>query len=238
MRRVPLVLDLRLNGDYLLQQADPHLYIQHNGTTLATLAPQPGWRTYHVLLPADSAGTPFVGTPIDLTVTPYCPAATDNRVLGVPLDWFGVAPLTGAVPWWSAWGAAFKLALLAGLLFGTLWLGLPTAHRAWAGGPVLLLLALALAAVWAVPHVLAWALLWLPLLALALLGLVLLSRRRKLPATTTASVGRGPFPSIPSLAAYGALRVGWGGDCAGAGCAAAAVAGCRAGHAGIGRAAA
>ncbi len=94
----PYLLELHLHGDLLAQQPDPRLFVRSDDTTLAVWQIQPGWRTYEVLVPPGAAqNTWTLPQPISLAVSPYCPVDSENRVLGVPMDWYYYRPLA-AVP--------------------------------------------------------------------------------------------------------------------------------------------
>lgn len=90
----PYLLELHLHGDLLAQQPDPRLFVRSDADTLAVWQIQPGWRTYEVLVPPGAAqNTWTLPQPISLAVSPYCPLDSENRVLGVPLDWYSYRPL-------------------------------------------------------------------------------------------------------------------------------------------------
>lgn len=90
----PLNLAIRLHGDELAKRDDPRIYLRHNGHLVTTFRVTPGWRVYRVLLPAGAAvGALGVATPLDFATAAYCPAQ-DSRVLGVPVDWIQIHPMS------------------------------------------------------------------------------------------------------------------------------------------------
>jgi hypothetical protein len=86
----PHTLALRLNGDALHALEAPTLRLEHADQTVAALDLAPGWRVYHVLLPAGVAAS---REPLALVSALARPGPTDSRYLGVPLDWLRLTPL-------------------------------------------------------------------------------------------------------------------------------------------------
>ena len=89
----------------------PPLTLRGQQGALATFAVQPGWRTYHLLLPT----RPVDDTLYRLEIAPFSPPG-DARVLGVALAALRATPIDGSIaaPQRALWLAAWPL--LAGLL--------------------------------------------------------------------------------------------------------------------------
>jgi 4-amino-4-deoxy-L-arabinose transferase-like glycosyltransferase len=181
----PFVLGLRLHRNQTMTDQRYRLALSRDEQTFAAfaLAPEPGWRVYHVLLPPESVADAQMQTlPLALTSSTYTPGDGDGRDLGVPLDHTRLTPLPGLPPAWGPllWRAALLTWLIGVISYGLWGIG----HGRWAlgswlsagGGVVLAAALLAFAAL--NPYVLAWALPPLPwTLALATLVLAIGSRR-------------------------------------------------------------
>lgn len=94
----PTRLSLRLSGEYLVARGEPDLSLLTETASSISFAVQPGWRVYHVLLPAGAAATPLgAARPIALRTALSQPdfraEARDYRPIGIPLDWASLHPL-------------------------------------------------------------------------------------------------------------------------------------------------
>ncbi|NJO07820.1 MAG: hypothetical protein HC876_21145 [Chloroflexaceae bacterium] len=122
-RAAPAVLRLHLDGQWLARTGDTTLALEQAGRTVATIDTTAGWRTYSILLPADTISTSaFDAIALDLVSPTTRPDRGDDRLLGVALDWFELAPLVsdGAglayVPWLRIGLLCWLVALVALLL--------------------------------------------------------------------------------------------------------------------------
>jgi 4-amino-4-deoxy-L-arabinose transferase-like glycosyltransferase len=137
---------------------------------------------YHVLLPEDG-----ITAPLNFAIAPYCPDASDNRVLSVPVDWLAFVPAVAWLPldaplWWTLL-AVWVLVLLAiplWLLERRLWASKTTAGAvARLCGPVAAVAGGLLAWAWFAPHTLTWMLSFaLPVLVVATLVLAGVESRK------------------------------------------------------------
>ncbi len=216
----PLLLTLRLHGDERAGADDWVLWLKHErdkeAPPLATLTMQPGWRTYHVLLPAGAATTGLQAQQLYLLSSDYRYVERDHRSLGAPLDWARLTVLPGgggAARLWLALQRSLLLTWALALLAGGAWrlraaiTGNTTLLKAgwWRCWGVLVALLAVLATLlvaWAYgsPYTLAWALPPLPW-ALGLATLLLL-----VTAPPWAAQRRAPLPgALPPVAAVALL---------------------------------
>jgi hypothetical protein len=106
----PVALTLRMYGTDAPPSGDRLLRLNLHAQPFASFAVTPGWRDYRVLLPFEQhpSLTDSV-VPVTLATTRYCPPIHDSRVLGVPLDYVRITPLTTT----TSPGAHLRLTLLA-----------------------------------------------------------------------------------------------------------------------------
>jgi len=93
----PVALTLRMYGADTPPSGDRLLRLNLHAQPFASFTVTPGWRDYRVLLP--TAQQPALAgsvAPVTLATTRYCPPIHDSRVLGVPLDYVKITPLTTA----------------------------------------------------------------------------------------------------------------------------------------------
>src|SRR5258706_4891548 len=116
----PNLLQLHIHGSERLQTEDHQLRIERDKQPIAGFTiERPEWRVYQVLLPAGAtAGPGAEAAPLDLLTSAYY---SQQRSLGVPIEWIRLAPLGGAsdptLPLLRALLLAWGLAGLAGVLW-------------------------------------------------------------------------------------------------------------------------
>ena len=114
----PTSLELRLYRDAAGTLGRPWpVSLRAGAAALAVFAAEPGWRRYHLALPA---GATLV--PLTLVSPTFQPGRADPRQLGVALSALRVLPLAGAPPVAFALERAAWCATLLLLLSGAVWL--------------------------------------------------------------------------------------------------------------------
>jgi Spermine/spermidine synthase domain len=116
----PNLLQLHIHGSERLQTQDHLVRIERDKQPIASFTiERPEWRVYQVLLPAGATAGPGAdAAPLDLLTSAYY---SQQRSLGVPIEWIKLAPLPGTNDLTPVLLRALLLAWgLAGLA-GVLW---------------------------------------------------------------------------------------------------------------------